>query len=94
MKARGQLGDAVHSGHAVGAARIDQNDIANIGFQQALEVFPGSPCSYAGPWERAGLYDVTVTKSGYADAVQRAVRVTADECHVQTVVLTIRLSPR
>ena len=44
-----------------------------------------------GAGERAGVYLVTVRKAGYVDWVQRDVRVTADECHVNSVKLTARL---
>jgi hypothetical protein len=43
--------------------------------------------------ERAGTYQVTVTKTGYAAWVQSNVRVTANECHVNTVTLTALLQP-
>lgn len=45
-----------------------------------------------GAGERAGVYLVTVRKAGYMDWVQRDVRVTANECHVNSVNLTARLS--
>ena len=41
--------------------------------------------------ERAGTYIVTVARSGYHSWVQTDVRVTADECHVQTVSLRAQL---
>lgn len=43
--------------------------------------------------ERAGTYQVTVTKTGYAAWVQSNVLVTANECHVNTVTLTALLQP-
>ena len=42
---------------------------------------------FAGAYERAGRYDVVVRKEGYAEWTAREVRVTRDECHVQTVTL-------
>ena len=50
-----------------------------------------SPLFAAG--ERAGTYQVTVTKTGYAGWVKSNVRVTANECHVNTVTLTALLQP-
>ena len=43
--------------------------------------------------EHAGLFTVTVTKSGYRDWTKSDVRVTADECHVNTTKLTALLQP-
>jgi hypothetical protein len=43
--------------------------------------------------ERAGIYQVTVSKPGYATWVQSNVRVTKGVCHVITVTLTARLQP-
>lgn len=43
--------------------------------------------------ERAGTYEVTVSKPGYATWVQSNVRVTKGVCHVITVTLTARLQP-
>ena len=41
--------------------------------------------------ERAGTYQVTVTKTGFAPWTQSDVRVTANRCHVNTVTLTALL---
>jgi hypothetical protein len=43
--------------------------------------------------ERAGTYQVTVSKPGYATWMQSNVRVTKNECHVNTVKLTALLQP-
>ena len=53
----------------------------------------GPDCSYSGPTERAGRYDVRVTRSGYETALRRDVTVTADECHVIPVRLLFDLDP-
>ena len=50
-----------------------------------------SPLSAAG--ERSGTYQVTVLKPGYATWLQSNVRVTSNECHVNTVNLTALLQP-
>ena len=61
-------------------------------FTQALPPFPAvSECTYSGPTERAGQYEVRVTRSGYVPASMTNVRVTADECHVIPVKLTVSL---
>ena len=43
--------------------------------------------------ERAGVYEVTVSKAGYEAWGQSDVRVDSDECHVQTVLLRAELTP-
>ncbi len=48
---------------------------------------------YALVYERAGSYDVTVSHPSYQVWARAAVRVTADECHVQTVAVVARLVP-
>jgi hypothetical protein len=52
----------------------------------------GTPegCTYAGPEERAGTFEVSVTRGGYETATARA-QVSADECHVIPVQVTIDL---
>jgi hypothetical protein len=49
---------------------------------------------YSLVYERAGVYDVTVSHPSYQPWARSAVRVTEDECHVQTVSLLARLQPR
>ena len=48
------------------------------------------PDSLQGPWaygayEREGIYTVLVARDGYRPWSRAGIRVTADECHVQTV---------
>lgn len=52
----------------------------------------GTPdaCTYAGPEERAGVFEVRATRAGYEAATARA-QINADECHVIPVQLTIDL---
>jgi hypothetical protein len=53
----------------------------------------GDPaCGYSGATERKGTYTVSASKSGYATATQSGVVVTADECHVHPVQVTLTLS--
>ena len=67
--------------------------VADGSFSEVLRPFPGATdCTYSGPTERAGTYEVRVTKAGYAPATQSNVRVTADECHVIPVRLTMTLN--
>lgn len=46
-----------------------------------------------GAGERAGTYDVRITKAGYEPWTAARVTVTADECHVRTVFLEANLLP-
>jgi hypothetical protein len=50
-------------------------------------------CTFAGPEERAGVFEVRVSRSGYASAVVSNVLVGADVCHVVPVQLTVDLRP-
>jgi hypothetical protein len=62
-------------------------------FRAELRPFPGSPpeCTYSGPTERAGTYEVRVSQPGYEPVSQTGIRVTADECHVIPVRVTIQM---
>jgi len=62
-------------------------------FSEVLRPFPaGTECTYSGPTERAGVYEVRVTKAGYAANTTSSVRVSRDECHVIPVKLTVTLN--
>lgn len=52
-----------------------------------------STCNYFGPYERPGTFLVMAGREGYQTAQQSDVAVTRDECHVQTVEVTLRLQP-
>ena len=66
------------------------------GFSAELRPFPASPaeCTYSGPTERAGTYEVRVSRPGYEPVSQTGIRVTADECHVIPVRVTIQMRRR
>jgi len=53
----------------------------------------GTPeaCTYAGPEERAGVFEVRASKAGYEPATAGSVRVSADQCHVIPMQVTIDL---
>jgi hypothetical protein len=53
----------------------------------------GGACAWSGLPERSGVYDVTVSKPGYATVTRENVVVTADRCHVKTVALDVTLAP-
>jgi hypothetical protein len=64
-------------------------------FSEVLVVRPfpaGTECTYSGPTERAGVYEVRVTKAGYAANTTSNVRVSRDDCHVIPVKLTVTLN--
>lgn len=62
------------------------------GFSAELRRFGGPfDCVHTGPTERAGRYEVQVTRARYATVTRADVVVTADECHVIPVMLTIPL---
>ncbi|HEU4407002.1 MAG TPA: carboxypeptidase-like regulatory domain-containing protein [Polyangiaceae bacterium] len=61
-------------------------------FEQVLDE-PSGQCTWVGPFERAGIYDITVTRPGYLPAVLEDVVVTSDACHVKTVPLAVTLTP-
>ena len=79
---------------ATGARICDATVVARVGGEShELMAFAHDPqsCSYAGPWERAGTFEVRVERAGYEAAAVSGVRVTADECHVIPVQLTVDL---
>jgi hypothetical protein len=49
-------------------------------------------CTYAGPWEKAGTFTVTASKSGFQPATT-TVTVNQGECHVEGEAVTLTLSP-
>lgn len=60
----------------------------------ALERFTSETgCGYAGPYEVPGLFEIRATRGGYAPKTVGGVRVTADECHVIPVRVTVDLDP-
>jgi hypothetical protein len=80
---------------ATGQRICDANVVAADGsFRAELRAF-GTPqeCLYSGPTEQAGRYDVRASRSGYETGTLSGVRVTADECHVIPVKVTIQLKP-
>ena len=83
-----RLVDAV-SGQRLCDANVTATD---GGFTAELREFAvGADCSYSGPTERPGRYEVRVTRAGYEPALRAGVVVTADECHVIPVLVTVDL---
>jgi len=76
-----------------GQRLCDANVVAVDGsFSEELRGFPAAPdCTYSGPTERAGIYDVRATRAGYETGEITGVRVNRDVCHVITVRLTVQI---
>jgi hypothetical protein len=61
-------------------------------FSEDLRPFgSGQDCTYSGPTERAGVYEIRATRTGYEPGTMKDVRVTRDECHVIPVMVSIQL---
>ena len=61
-------------------------------YSEILEPIAGN-AAFAGAWERAGYYVLTVNKEGYQTAISDLIVVNSDQCHVIPRVLTISLQP-
>jgi hypothetical protein len=67
--------------------------VTDGGFRAELRRFGGpSDCAHTGPTERPGRYEVRAAREGYLTVVRSNVSVTADECHVIPVSLSIPLA--
>jgi hypothetical protein len=63
----------------------------SVAFPNSRPDLNDSPLAAAG--ERGGTYQITVSKPGYATWSQSNVRVTENQCHVNTIQLTALLQP-
>ena len=55
----------------------------------------GGPANQvSGAWERKGNYDIIVSNPDYLTWLRRNIPITSDECHVQTAIVTAKLSPK
>ena len=76
-------------------ARICDATVVAIHQGERFELmrFPEGPeaCSYSGPWERAGVFELRIDRAGYESAAVSGIRVTSDECHVIPVQVAIEL---
>lgn len=61
-------------------------------YTETLESFE-SPSVFAGAWERAGNYTLTVSSEGYQTHVTEIIPVTAGVCHVNGEEVTVMLQP-
>jgi hypothetical protein len=76
---------ATGAGAAVGA----EGTITEQDYVEVLQIFGDD--TMAGAGERAGTYDIRITKPGFNEWTASQVTVTADECHVRTVGLEANL---
>jgi len=60
-------------------------------YQETLELVPGLEYTFVGAGERAGIYTVTITKSGYQTYISSPIVVNRDVCHVIPQSLTVNL---
>ena len=60
-------------------------------YNETLQVIPGLEYSFAGAGERAGVYTVTITKSGYQTYISSPIVVNRDFCHVIPQSVTVNL---
>jgi hypothetical protein len=60
-------------------------------YTESLQLVEGTNNLFAGAGERAGMYTVTVAKSGYQTFTSSPIAVTRDVCHVLTQSLTVNL---
>ena len=76
-------------------ANIDNAEVTIVdgNYREVLRV-PPFPGAYSGAAERAGTYTLTVTAPGFQPAAPRTLSVTADECHVSPVSVTVDLTPQ
>ncbi len=50
-------------------------------------------CPYAGAWERPGTYAISVTHPAFETYTREGIDIGADECHVFSFSMTVRLQP-
>jgi hypothetical protein len=66
-----------------------EGTITEEDYVEVLQIFGDD--TMAGAGERAGTYDIRITKPGFNEWTASQVTVTADECHVRTVGLEANL---
>lgn len=60
-------------------------------YQEILELVPGLEYAFVGAGERAGIYTVTITKTGYQTYISSPIVVNRNICHVIPQSLTVNL---
>lgn len=62
-------------------------------YSETLQYIEGIIPTFAGAWERAGNYILTVSSEGYVTYVSETIAVTSDECHVIPQQFEVLLQP-
>jgi hypothetical protein len=74
--------------------RICDADVVAVdgSYRETLRPFgPSESCTYSGAGERAGVYELSASKTGFRLASVAGVRVASDPCHVIPVPVTMAL---
>ena len=76
-------------------ANIDNAEVTIVegNYREVLRS-PPLPGVYTGAAERSGRYTLTITAPGFQPTAPRTLTVTADECHVSPVSVTVDLTPQ
>ena len=70
----------------------DASAVARSGsYEEVLTPIPGNNLHLVGAAERAGVYEVTITKSGYQTWTRAGISVVAGVCHVTPAVFEAKL---
>ena len=82
---------------SVSGAGLAASAVATVvdgGFSDTLRFVPDPDSAYrAGPDERSGTYNLTITAAGYQPWTLNGVTVQGGVCHVQTVYLHSHMAP-
>lgn len=90
--ARAAVNASVLGGASGGQCNVEVT-ATSTGFEERLEcIVEGTTCKCFGVWERAGTYEVTVTRAGEVLASKTATA-TPGECHVNAVSLEFDATP-
>lgn len=93
-EARSTLSVQVHDARTGEPAAIGaRGNIRDGTYTDTLTVLGPATMVALDTYERAGTYDVTITRPGYRTWTANDVRVTADECHVRSRTIQAKLEP-
>lgn len=94
MEARAGLNVTVKDAATNNYMGIGTTVVATDGnYSETLEYMEGIIPTFAGAWERAGNYILTVSAEGYVTFVSETITVTSDECHVIPRQVEVLLQP-
>lgn len=75
-------------------AAAEASAVARSGsYEELLTPIPGNSLHLVGAAERAGVYEVTITKDGYQPWTRSGVTVQAGVCHVTPAAFDAKLQP-